>query len=83
MTRRQFSGREIAKVLVNEWGFVPVGGQGDHRVFRYEHPDNDDDVRTVTVPMHNPISTGTLRDIADQAGADRFERFCEEVDRCL
>ncbi|KAA9404712.1 type II toxin-antitoxin system HicA family toxin [Haloarcula hispanica] len=83
MTRRDFSGREIAKVLINEWGFEPAGGHGSHRVLYYEHPDNPADRRRVTVPMHDSISTGTLRDIADQAGADSFQEFCREVNRCL
>lgn len=78
MPRRTFSGREVAKVLI-QWGFEPVGGRGGHRVFRYENPDTGE-VRTVTVPItHDPIKTGTLREIADQAGAKDFVAFCEEL----
>lgn len=82
MPRRTFSGREVAKVLI-QWGFEPVGGWGGHRVFRYENPDTGE-VRTVTVPItHDPIKTGTLREIADQAGAKDFTAFCEELTRRL
>lgn len=82
MPRRTFSGREVAKVLI-QWGLEPVGGRGSHRVFRYEHPDTDE-VRTVTVPItHDPIKGGTLREIADQAGAKDFDAFCEELDAWL
>lgn len=82
MPRRTFSGREVAKVLV-QWGFKPVGGQGSHRVFRYENPDTDE-VRTVTVPItHDPIKQGTLREIADEAGAKNFDAFCDELDAWL
>lgn len=82
MTRRSFSGREVAKVLI-QWGFEPVGGRGSHRVFRYEHPDTGE-VRTVTVPItHTPVKAGTLREIADQAGAKDFEAFCRELQRRL
>lgn len=82
MSRRSFSGREVAKVLI-QWGFEPVGGRGGHRVFRYENPDTGE-VRTVTVPiMHDPIKMGTLREIADQAGAKDFTAFREELTRRL
>lgn len=82
MPRRTFSGREVVKVLI-QWGFEPVGGRGGHRVFRYENPDTGE-VRNVTVPItHDPIKTGTLREIADQSGAKDFTAFCEELTRRL
>lgn len=82
MSRRNFSGREVAKVLI-QWGFEPVGGRGGHRVFRYDDPDTGE-VRTVTVPItHDPVKVGTLREIADQAGAKDFNAFREELDRRL
>ena len=82
MPRRTFSGLDVAKVLTR-WGFEPVGGRGSHRVFRYENPDTDE-VRTVTVPIsHDPIKRGTLRMIADQAGARDFDAFCAELDAWL
>ena len=82
MPRRIFSGRDVAKVLL-QWGFEPVGGRGGHRVFRYENPDTGE-VRTVTVPItHDPIKMGTLREIAAQAGAKDFVAICEELERRL
>lgn len=30
--------------------------------------------------MHDEITVGTLRDIADQVGANDFESFCEWID---
>lgn len=82
MSRRTFSGREVAKVLTR-WGFKPVGGQGSHRVFRYEHPQTEE-VRIVTVPItHDPVKQGTLQEIADEAGANNFNAFCEELDEWL
>jgi hypothetical protein len=32
------------------------------------------------VPAHDSVSIGTLRDIADRAGAKDFEAFCEWID---
>lgn len=79
MGRRTFSGYEVAKVLVNAGGFQWRRTTGDHAVLRYEHPRNDEDVRTVTVPLHDELREGTLRSIADDAGAEDFEAFCEWV----
>lgn len=47
---------------------------------KYQHPETGEK-RTVTVPMHDRIKTGTLRDIADQAGARDFDEFCRWIDR--
>lgn len=81
--RTQFSGREVVRVLVNEWGFERVGGRGSHVKLRYEHPEAGE-VRTTVVPVtHDPVRRGTLRSIADDCGARSFRRFCEELDRCL
>lgn len=72
----------MAKVLVR-WGFEPTGGKGSHRVFRYEHPETGA-VRVVTVPItQDPVKVGTLREIADQAGAKDFDAFCAELDAWL
>jgi hypothetical protein len=40
-----------------------------------------DDRRQVTVPLHDELRTGTLRDIAESTGANDFEAFCEWIDR--
>ena len=81
MVRTTFSSGEIIKALTKH-GFVPVGGKGSHTTLRYENADTGE-VRTVTVPQADPIPTGTLRAIADQAGAEDFREFCEWVDRTV
>jgi predicted RNA binding protein YcfA (HicA-like mRNA interferase family) len=81
MARRTFSGYEVAKVLVNAGGFEWIRTDGDHAQLRYEHPTNEDDVRRVTVPLHDELRTGTLRDIAADAGATDFTAFCQWIDR--
>lgn len=79
MVRTTFSSTDVIKTLAKH-GFVPVGGKGSHTTLRYENPDTGE-VRTVTVPQGDPIPTGTLQDIAEQAGADDFHSFCEWVER--
>lgn len=81
MARRTFSGMEVVKVLVNVGGFEWRRTTGDHAQLYYEHPTNEDDRRQVTVPLHEELKTGTLRDIAESAGARDFDAFCEWVDR--
>jgi len=61
--------------------FYVVDRTGSHVKLRYEHPTNEDDVRVVSVPMHDRVDTGTLRSIAEQAGADDFDAFCRWIDR--
>ncbi|MEZ3145052.1 type II toxin-antitoxin system HicA family toxin [Halobaculum sp. MBLA0143] len=81
--RTQFSGREVAKVLINYWNYDPAGRTGSHAKFRWEAP-NTSEVRMVVVPMTtDPLPEGTLRSIANQCGAKSFRRFCKELDRCL
>lgn len=81
MRRRTFSGREVVKVLVNAGGFEWRRTVGDHAQLYYEHPTNESDRRQVTVPLHDELRIGTLRDIADGAGANDFESCCEWIDR--
>lgn len=55
---------------------------GDHAILRWEPPaGHDSDARTVPVPLHDEIREGTLRDIAEQAGAKDFDEFCAWIDR--
>jgi predicted RNA binding protein YcfA (HicA-like mRNA interferase family) len=77
MARRTFSEQEVVKVLVNAGGFEWRRTVGDHAQLYYEYPTNEDDRRQVTVPLHDELRTGTLREIADRAGAQDFEAFCE------
>jgi predicted RNA binding protein YcfA (HicA-like mRNA interferase family) len=82
MARGQFSGEEVVKAMVNSGIFSWVRTNGDHAILRWEPPDHHDaDARTVPVPLHDELSTGTLSDIADQAGAKDFRKFCEWIER--
>jgi predicted RNA binding protein YcfA (HicA-like mRNA interferase family) len=80
MTTRDFSGREVVKALTKNRFFI-VDRTGSHVKLRYEHPINDEDIRVVSVPMHDRIDTGTLRSIAEQSGARDFGAFCAWIDR--
>ena len=80
MGRRTFSGAEVVKVLVNAGGFEWRRTSGDHAQLYYEHPTNDTDRRFVTVPLHDELRPGTLRSIANDAGANDFAAFCEWID---
>lgn len=80
MAGRDFSGREVVKALTKNRFYI-VDRTGSHVKLRYEHPTNEDDVRVVSVPMHDSLDVGTLRSIAAQAGARDFGAFCRWVDR--
>jgi len=82
MAKRDFSGREVVKALTRN-NFRVVDREGSHVKLRYEHPTNEDDVRVVSVPQDDPVPIGTLRNIAEQAGAEDFDKFCEWIDRNL
>lgn len=75
-----FSGRDVVIALTKN-RFHVVDRTGSHVKLRYEHPTNEDDVRVVSVPMHDRIDTGTLRNIAEQAGARDFRAFRAWIDR--
>ncbi|EMA04672.1 type II toxin-antitoxin system HicA family toxin [Haloferax denitrificans] len=77
MSRRTYSGREVVKAL-RKMRYRPAGRTGSHVRLVYEHPDGE--TRRVTVPMHKELAPGTLRKIAEQAGAKDFDRFCEWID---
>jgi len=82
MVTRDFSGKEIVKVLCNKGNFWVDRIAGDHYILKWEHPDGSDvESRTVSVPYHDSVSIGTLHDIADDAGAKDFEEFCRWIDR--
>jgi predicted RNA binding protein YcfA (HicA-like mRNA interferase family) len=81
MGRRTFSGHVFAPVLVNVGGFEWRLTSGDHAQRHYEHPHDESETRTVTRPLHDELRTGTLRAIAEDAGAQDFDAFREWVDR--
>ncbi len=74
MSDGPFSGRDIVKVMVNSGIY--------HAILRWEPPaDHDSDARTVPVPLHDEVDMGTLRSIAEQAGAKDFDKFCAWIER--
>lgn len=79
MVRTTFSGREIISLL-RGFGYQSVSRSGNHVRLRYENPDTGE-VRNVDVPMHDEVKIGTLRNIADQCGAEDFEAWCRWIDR--
>lgn len=81
MTRGTYSGEEIIKALGN-WRFRKVDQKGSHVKLRYEDP-NTGEVRNVTVPLHSELSTYTLQNIAQQAGAEDFQKFLDEMDKMV
>jgi predicted RNA binding protein YcfA (HicA-like mRNA interferase family) len=78
MVTRDFSGREVVKVLYDH-GYRLESRTGSH-VTLTEVTD-DGEFRRVTVPQKDSIPVGTLRDIAEQAGAKDFDEFCRWIDR--
>ncbi|MCU4975444.1 type II toxin-antitoxin system HicA family toxin [Halobacteria archaeon AArc-m2/3/4] len=80
MAKRDFSGLDVVKALTKN-RFRVVDREGSHVKLRYEHPSNADDIRVVSVPMHDRIRTGTLRNIADQSGANDFNAWCQWIDQ--
>jgi len=81
VTRRTYSGEEIIKAL-DKWDFDRIDQTGSHVKLRYVNPDTGE-VRNVTVPLHDELSTDTLRSIADQAGAKDFQAFLDAIDNLI
>lgn len=72
---------EVVEVLVNVGGFECRRMTGDHAQLYYAHPTNEEDRRRVTIPLHDELRTGTLREIAESAGSQEFDAFCDWIDR--
>lgn len=82
MVTRDFSGDDVVKVLVNVGGFAWVRTNGDHMILKWTPPEaHNTEPRTVSVPRHDRVATGTLRNIAEQAGAEDFDAFCRWIDQ--
>jgi len=82
MVTRGFSGDDVVRVLGNVGGFEWERTTGSHVILTWYPPeDHDTELRTVSVPRHHRTDTGTLRNIADQAGAEDFDEFCRRIDR--
>lgn len=82
MVSRDFSGDDVVTVLINVGGFEWDRTSGDHVILKWYPPESHDtETRTVSVPRHDRLDTGTLRHIAEQAGAADFDEFCRWIDR--
>nr|WP_304450101.1 type II toxin-antitoxin system HicA family toxin [Halomarina sp. PSRA2] len=84
MVSRDFSGKDVITVLCNTGNFWVGRITGDHYILKWEHPDGPDvEQRTVVVPYHDRLRTGTLRSIAEQAGANDFGHLLRSKGRSL
>jgi predicted RNA binding protein YcfA (HicA-like mRNA interferase family) len=78
VVRTRFTGREIVSTLT-DMGYRPVDRTGSHLKLRYVHPETGER-RNVTVPLGHEIGGNTLRNIAEQCGANDFHAWCEWID---
>jgi predicted RNA binding protein YcfA (HicA-like mRNA interferase family) len=76
-----FSGREVIKVLSNVGGFKHKRTNGSHYILEWTPPEThkNSDRRIVAVPFNDEIHEDTMREIAENAGAVDFDKFCEWV----
>ena len=82
MARGTVSGMDVVKVMVNSGIYEWVRTNGDHAILRWNPPENhDSDARTVPVPLHDELDTGTLRGIGEQAGMKDFDEFRNWIER--
>lgn len=78
VSRGTYSGEDVIKAL-QKWRFKRVDQTGSHVKLRYIHPEGEK--RTVIVPLHDELDTGTLKSIAEQAGANEFQAFLDELEK--
>jgi predicted RNA binding protein YcfA (HicA-like mRNA interferase family) len=78
VSRGTYSGKDVIKAL-QKWRFKRVDQTGSHVKLRYVHPEGEK--RTVIVPLHDELDTGTLKSIAEQAGANEFQAFLDELEK--
>ncbi len=65
---RFFSGKEIAKILLNKYGFKESGISGSHLKMR--KIGNEQKI-TVIIPLHSEVLIGTFHSILRQARIDK------------
>jgi predicted RNA binding protein YcfA (HicA-like mRNA interferase family) len=80
VSRGTYSGEDVIKAL-QKWRFKRVDQTGSHVKLRYVHPEGEK--RTVIVPLHDELDTGTLKSIAKQAGANEFQAFLDELEKMV
>ena len=79
MPPRTFSSNDIITVLDDaNWEYAPNSGGSHVKMVKRDH---SGEKYSVTVALgYDPIPPGTLRSIAEQAGADDFDEFCRWID---
>ncbi|QKY20245.1 type II toxin-antitoxin system HicA family toxin [Halolamina sp. CBA1230] len=81
MVRRNFPSRDIVKVLTDH-NYSLVGREGSHVRLCWDPPEgHSTEGRLVSVPVGHEVGGDTLRNIADQCGAEDFDAFCAWIDR--
>jgi hypothetical protein len=58
---------------------TPEKSDSNHAKLRYQDL-NTGEKRTVSVPLYDELVTGTLKNIAEQAGAEDFQEFLDAID---
>lgn len=78
MVSRDFSGEDVIRALTS-FNYRKDRQRGSHVILKYTNPETNE-VRTVTVPLHDRIRAGTLHSIAEQCGANDFDSWCRWID---
>ena len=63
MKLKKLSGKELVKILVNKFNFIPVRQKGSHLILKSEDGN----------PMHEELKIGTILGILEQAGISKRE----------
>jgi len=75
MKLKKLSGKELVKILVNKFNFIPIRQKGSHLILK-----SKDGKRGCVVPMHEELKIGTILGILEQAGISKRE-FLEKSKR--
>lgn len=76
MVTREFSG-EGSEIDRSVPGTSDTAASGSHAIVEWTTPaDHGTESRRVTLSIHGRIGLGTLRNVAEQAGADEFDALC-------
>ena len=67
---KTFSGGQVLKVLIKEFGFEPAGQKGSHAKLKKRTLQGD--IITI-VPLHRELAPGTLRGVLQLAQVDYHE----------
>ena len=56
---RDLSGRDLAAILIRDFGYVRIHQEGSHIILQTEEPSH----HRMSVPDHHPLRVGTLNGI--------------------